>query len=227
MPFSPVQAAREAGLAPDGLYMEDLYGWSVQQTEALRRRDLEALDWENVAEEIESLGSEQRNAWVSLCGRVIEHMLKIEHSQGDEDLAHWRAEIQQWRRQMAQRLEDNPSLTGSYREIFARAWRRGRGNAVDSITDWAGLEPSSKAEREQMRSVDAMLPADCPYRLLEVTAYDTEERNPEVRRDIMPPTVARILNERIGAEYQVRPWPGLDLRLEAGTRALRGPGRSR
>ena len=227
MPLSTAQAAREAGLAADRLYIEDFYGWSVQQTEALQRRDLEVLDWENVAEEIESLGNEQRNAWVSLCGRVIQHMLQIENCERDEDLEHWQAEIQLWRMQMADRLRDNPSLTGSYREIFDRAWNRGRGDAVESITDWAGLQRGSKAEREHKRSVNAMLPEACPYRLLEVTAFDTEERKPDVRRDVMPPAVASILNDRGGAGYQVRPWPGLDFKLEPVPRPLRGPKRSR
>ncbi len=227
MPHSPVQAVREAGLAADEPYLEDFYGWSVQQAEALRGRDLEVLDWENVAEEIESLGREQRNAWVSLCGRVIEHMLKIEHCEGDEHLAHWATEIQQWRMQMAERLADNPSLTGSYREIFARAWDRGRSHAVQVIAGWAGHNPLSKALRDEERRVEAMLPEACPYRLLEVTACNTEDRKPTVQREIMPPSVAAVLNERAGGEFVVRTWPGLDFRLQPGPRALSGPERSR
>ena len=213
MSLSPVQAAREAVPSEAGIYEADFHAWSVQQTQALRQRDLEALDWENVAEEIESLGREQGNAWVSLCGRVIEHMLKIEHCEGDEHLAHWRAEIQQWRVQMARKLKANPSLTGRYREIFDLAWEQGRHDAVLTMTGWAGLQDGSKAEREYTRAVDAMLPSACPYRLLEVTAYDTEERKPAVRLDIMPPAVASVLNDRTGSGYAVRPWPGLDRRL--------------
>ncbi len=225
MSLSPVQAAHEAIPAEAGVYEADFHAWSVQQTQALRRRDPEALDWENVAEEIESLGREQRNAWVSLCGRVIKHMLKIEHCEGDEHFAHWVTEIQQWRMQMAERLADNPSLTGSYREIFARAWDRGRSHAVQGIAGWAGHTPLSKALRDEVRRVGSMLPQTCPYRLLEVTAYDTEERQPEVRLDIMPPAVASILNDRGGAEYPVRPWPGLDRRLRLGPQHISGPSR--
>ena len=227
MPHSPVQVAREAGLAADQFYMEDLYGWSVRQTEALRRRDLEALDWENIAEEIESLGSKQRDTWVSLCGKVIEHMLKIEHCEGDEHLAHWQAEIEDWRSQMARNLKANPSLTGRYGGIFGLAWEQGRDDAVRSITASAGHTRQSKAWRDEKHRIEAMLPEACPYRLLEVTACNTEERRPSVHGEIMPPSVAAILNERAGAEYPVRPWPGLDFRLRVGSRALGGPGISR
>ncbi len=213
MPFYPEQAAREGVPTAPASYEADLHAWSVRQTQALRQRDLDALDWENVAEEIESLGSEQRNAWVSLCGRVIEHMLKIEHREGDGDFARWQAEIEEWREQMARRLKANPSLTGRYREIFDLAWEYGRRDAVKCINDWAGHPVGTKTHREGRRSTSAMLPAACPYRLLEVTAYDTELRKPEVRLDIMPPAVARILNERASAEYPVRPWPELDGKL--------------
>ena len=225
MSLSQEQAAREAVPAESGIYEADFHAWSVQQTQALRQRDLEALDWENVAEEIESLGREQGNAWVSLCGRVIEHMLKIEHCEGDEHLAHRDAEIQRWRLQMADRLRDNPSLTGSYREIFGRAWDRGRRDAIVSMLGWAGLQPGSKAGREHGRSLDEMLPATCPYRLLEVTAYDTEKRNPEVQFEVFPPDVAGILNDRTGAGYPVRPWTGLDRRLRQGPQRISGPSR--
>ena len=35
------------------LYREDGYGWALEQTDALRRRDVDAIDWENVSEEID------------------------------------------------------------------------------------------------------------------------------------------------------------------------------
>ena len=38
------------------LYDRDLNAWAKQQAEALRRRDMEAIDWENVIEELEGWG---------------------------------------------------------------------------------------------------------------------------------------------------------------------------
>ena len=135
----------------------------------------------------------------------MEHTLKIEHCAGDEHLAHWETEIQQWRMQMAERLADNPSLTGSSREILGRTWDRVRHNAVLTMTGWAGLQRGSRAQSEHRRIAEEMLPAACPYRLLKVTGYDAEERKPEVRCDTMPPAVASSLNDR----GPVRPWPRL------------------
>ena len=36
-------------------YESDLYEWTKEQADALRRRASNALDWDNLAEEIESL----------------------------------------------------------------------------------------------------------------------------------------------------------------------------
>ena len=39
------------------LYEDDILLWSEHQAEALRRRAANEIDWENVAEEIESVGA--------------------------------------------------------------------------------------------------------------------------------------------------------------------------
>jgi hypothetical protein len=44
------------------LYDTDILLWSEQQAAAIRRRAANEIDWENVAEEIESVGNEQLHA---------------------------------------------------------------------------------------------------------------------------------------------------------------------
>ena len=63
------------------LYDDDILLWSERQGELLRRRaagelvnDAE-LDWPNIAEEIESVGSEQLHAVESLLVQALAHML--------------------------------------------------------------------------------------------------------------------------------------------------------
>jgi hypothetical protein len=41
-------------------YHHDLYAWTIAQGAALRRRAVEELDWENLAEEIEAVGRNER-----------------------------------------------------------------------------------------------------------------------------------------------------------------------
>ena len=66
------------------LYDRDFYLWT--QTEAAKlRRAGEArlnldLDFDNLAEEVESMGRSQLRSLESTLARVIEHLLKLQHS---------------------------------------------------------------------------------------------------------------------------------------------------
>jgi Domain of unknown function DUF29 len=79
------------------LYEADIVLWSERQAELLRRRAAgelvnEAdLDWLNIAEEIESVGNEQRHAVQSLLRQALVHMLKAEAWPLSRDAPAWRA----------------------------------------------------------------------------------------------------------------------------------------
>ena len=63
-------------------YDQDFYAWTQTQAAALRAAALGGanlpVDWENVAEEIESLGKSQASALRSRLATIIEHLLKLE-----------------------------------------------------------------------------------------------------------------------------------------------------
>ena len=48
-----------------GLYDEDFWGWTQEQAGALKRRDPGAIDWDNVIEEVETLGRSEKSFWAS------------------------------------------------------------------------------------------------------------------------------------------------------------------
>ena len=66
------------------LYDTDFLAWSKEQSEALRSVERggsnQVLDWENLAEEIESLGISQKTALRSQMRRIVRHLLKLEFS---------------------------------------------------------------------------------------------------------------------------------------------------
>src|SRR5262245_15384921 len=68
------------------LYQADYYAWTKQQAAELRRlaaaRADSTLDLANLAEEVESLGTSQLSGVKSQMRRVMEHLLKLEHSPG-------------------------------------------------------------------------------------------------------------------------------------------------
>lgn len=96
----------------DGLYDRDFFLWTKEQAGALRRaKDSNLpLDWENLAEEIESLGKSDRRELVLQIRRILRHLLKLEASSAAEPRAGWRSTILEARREIDQLLGDSPSL---------------------------------------------------------------------------------------------------------------------
>jgi hypothetical protein len=96
------------------LYEEDTVAWSEQQAAALRAAarggSNQPLDWENLAEEIESLGRSLRLGLRSQLVRIIQHLVNLAHSPAVEPRAGWRRTIRQARVEVDLILDDSPSL---------------------------------------------------------------------------------------------------------------------
>lgn len=78
------------------LYWDDGLAWSEQQAGLLKRlrageRVNEAIDWENVIEEIEQMGRSELRTVASMLRLALEHLLKIVAWPGGP-VEHWRAE---------------------------------------------------------------------------------------------------------------------------------------
>src|SRR5947208_2217606 len=74
----------DIGLAPTGEppraeYEHDFYSWLMDQARHVRDGRWEAVDRENLAEEIESLGREQFNKLESALRVLMMHVLKWDH----------------------------------------------------------------------------------------------------------------------------------------------------
>ena len=74
------------------LYEADILAWSEQQAELLRRRAANALDWDNLAEEIGDVGLSQLRAVESDLILALLHDLKAGAWPFSRDVDHWRAE---------------------------------------------------------------------------------------------------------------------------------------
>jgi len=202
-------AGATSGQRERRLYDRDFWAWTQEQAGALRGRDLGAIDWDNLIEEVETLGRSESGAWASLCANVISHLLKIEHSRAAEAVNHWRGEVEGWRWQMHRRILKNLGMKGELSELLGEAWEDGRRAAVRELGDEAGPE-SWAAEKRVLRELDRQLPQDCPYALADIAGYDPFDKDAEPDPDVWPAAVARRLNEALGADYPVR---------------FRGPGR--
>jgi len=105
------------------LYEEDFVRWTEQQSRALREAAGVGtnlpLDWENLAEEIESLGRSQRHELRSCIAVIIGHLLKLEHSPAIDPRRGWMDTIARERSDIELLIEDSPSLTRDVARMVA------------------------------------------------------------------------------------------------------------
>jgi hypothetical protein len=94
------------------LYDEDFFLWTQVQGAALRRAKESnlPLDWENLAEEIESLGKSDRRELRSQIRRILRHLFKLAASPASGPRARWRSTIRDGRTEIEDVLRDSPSL---------------------------------------------------------------------------------------------------------------------
>jgi Domain of unknown function DUF29 len=124
-PVHPVAA--EPLTYPD--YHRDAYGWAMAQAAIIRAGRIDSIDWENVAEEIESVGKSEWSAYESQLCRILLHMLKWE-VQPERCGKSWWTSIMQGRLSAQRVLRKNPGLKRHLDEIFRDALEDARADAA-------------------------------------------------------------------------------------------------
>jgi hypothetical protein len=150
------------GAVATNLYETDFVAWTREQAAELRRlRDVRLnthLDLDELAEEVEDLGSEQRFAVRSFVMRVIEHLLKLEFSTVSEPRALWQRSLRNARRSVADRM--TATLRLDLEERLPKLFENARDEvvfALEHYQEWAALE---------------RLPFDNPYSLDQILDPD-------------------------------------------------------
>jgi hypothetical protein len=153
--MAPRHKQDNVGLAPDAPvraeYERDFYSWLMEQAGLVREGRWDALDRDNLAEEIESLGREQFNKLVSTLRVLMRHMLKWDY-QPQKRSRSWAASIKVQRKHLAHVLLDNPGLRPRITEAMQRAYDL----ALSEAAKETGLE-------------EEVFPETCPYSFEDVT----------------------------------------------------------
>jgi hypothetical protein len=139
---------------PPSTYDADFYTWTQTQAEALRTKNLAALDLEHLAEEIESFGKRDRRAVESFLAVIVLHLLKWVY-QPVRRTPSWRSSVRNARNRLALIVEDSPTLGQVSPERLAVIYRRARQGAADET----GLPL-------------ATFPEGCPWPVAQVLAED-------------------------------------------------------
>jgi hypothetical protein len=136
------------------LYEEDTAAWAENQATALRAaaRDgsNQLLDWENLAEEIESLRKSLKYALRSQIFRTIHHLVKLEYSPAIDPRNGWRRTIRQARVEIGHILEDSPSLKHELASLISHEMKRAIEYAADDLQEFDKL---SRLQLPSLRKV--------------------------------------------------------------------------
>lgn len=139
---------------PDTLYDRDFYAWTREQAARLRaeatRGNNAPLDWENLAEEVESMGRSDRRALLSRLMVVLVHLLKWLYCPEllERNRRPWRLMLSEQRWRLSEILADSPSLREELKTAFAAIYVEAR------------LRAGEEAEVPSSR-----FPAVCPFTL--------------------------------------------------------------
>ncbi|GBF81348.1 hypothetical protein AsFPU1_2761 [Aphanothece sacrum FPU1] len=67
------------------LYDNDYNQWIQTTVQQLREGNFNEIDWDNLIEEIESMGKNDKRALLSLLTRLLEHLLKLAYWEFEKD----------------------------------------------------------------------------------------------------------------------------------------------
>ncbi len=120
------------------LYDRDFNLWIETTVRQLRKRNFASVDWENLFEELESLGKQQKRELENRLIVLLEHILKLAYweSEREYNARGWRGTILEQRKQIVRLLKDNPSLKPYLTEVFESCY----GDARDIAITKTGLK---------------------------------------------------------------------------------------
>lgn len=135
-------------------YDDDFFAWTQEQARLLRAGELTDVDAENLAEEIESMGSSDRREIRNRLVVLLTHLLKWEYQPSHRSTG-WRGTIVEQRQQIDQVVDDSPSLRSVAPEYLEKAFERARRVAA-AETDLP----------------DTVFPSTCPYTSEQILSED-------------------------------------------------------
>ena len=103
------------------LYDRDFYAWTREQAELMRAGRWAEADIDNIVEEIESMGRNERQRLESRLVVLLMHLAKWRFQPENRGRS-WRLTIREQRLRIAILLRDNPSLRPVLQDIFDDAW---------------------------------------------------------------------------------------------------------
>ena len=131
-------------------YDEDFVAWLENQARHARRGEIEGLDLDNIAEELEGMARGDRREIRNRLTVLLAHLLKCLVQQGRRSSS-WFATIAEQRFQLSELSEDSPSLRIYPAQILDRYYPVARRDAA-----------------RQTRLPESRFPERCPFTIEEI-----------------------------------------------------------
>ncbi len=134
------------------LYETDYYRWLQTTVDQVQAGNFGAIEWDNLVEELESMGKSEKRALLSLLTRLLEHLLKLAYWKSEKARVgnHWASEIVNFRAQIKARLEDSPSLRSQLPTLYEKAYP----TAVKSVSKLFSLPSDAEISLSQVLDDD-------------------------------------------------------------------------
>lgn len=141
------------------LYEQDFYLWLQTNINLLKEGKFAEIDLENLLEELESMGRNEKNALKSNLRILLMHLLKYKY-QKKKRTNSWLYTIREHRQRLRDTFKTSPSLYRFFEEIFNQSYQDARELAADET----GLSiqifpPESPFSPKEVLNPD-FLPAD-------------------------------------------------------------------
>lgn len=132
------------------LYETDFYQWTQETLRQIQERDIEHIDWDNLAEEVEALGRAEKRAVKSFTIQLLIHLLLLEYWTWRREyyIGGWESVITTFRLQLTQILESKVLFNYFVAEL-------------ESSYDLAKRLSNNKYRKEDLNAPS--FPEQCPY----------------------------------------------------------------
>ena len=132
-------------------YETDFHRWTETQAGLLRARASNRIDWDHIAEEIESLGKSDRRELRSQIYRTIRHLAKLQFSQATDHRSGRRDSVRDERRQAELVLADSPSFRPQVGQIVSEQTATAIKRAIFDLGEFGEVDAATQRAPGQAR----------------------------------------------------------------------------
>ena len=116
-------------MSVSSLYIADFSTWLNQQVAALKHRNVDNLDWDNLAQELTIMGIREKNELKSRLIVLLTNLLKWQYQSKKRSIS-WFTTIANQRDDLQDLLSESPGLRQYVPDLLNRAYRNARREAA-------------------------------------------------------------------------------------------------